>query len=53
MSVWFVDMLILIAWVSMRFVDVVGCGAASVKVMLSFLYKYASTRFGCSVLSDG
>lgn len=35
---WFVDMLILIAWVSMRFVDVVGGGGASVKVMLSFTY---------------
>ena len=35
---WFVDMLILIAWVSMRFVVVVGGGGASVKVMLSFTY---------------
>ena len=35
---WFVDMLILIAWVSMRFVNVVGGGGASVKVMLSFIY---------------
>ena len=32
---WFVDMLILIAWVSMRFVD---GGGPSVKVMLSFTY---------------
>ena len=32
------DMLILIVWVSMRFVDVVGGGGASVKVMLSFTY---------------
>ena len=32
---WFVDMLILVAWVSMRFV---GGGGASVKVMLSFTY---------------
>ena len=35
---WVVDRLILIAWVSMRFVDVVGGGGASVKVMLSFTY---------------
>ena len=35
---WFVDRLILIAWVSMKFVDVVGGGGASVKVMLSFTY---------------
>src|SRR6476469_4216739 len=37
-SVWFVDILILIAWVFMRFVDVVGGRGASVKVMLSFTY---------------
>ena len=35
---WFVNRLILIAWVSMRFVDVVGGGGGSVKVMSSFTY---------------
>ena len=35
---WFLDRLILIACVSTKFVDVVGGGGASVKVMLSCTY---------------